>query len=284
MFRRPYQPFGKTFKKKKYPNKRRLPSRAQGNLTKKVQINRLITKQLKNVVETKVHGMITFTEQVPNSPVVGAQGQVAYFCIGDSAPSAWTGTWNALGSIPDTVGTGSQHRISDYVFLKKSTLNMSIDMNTDTQQGTPYAPWEFRVICGKVNRKYSPAGITPNPNTDLLLSPSGAGRGFGTSGVAAPNLMMSPTNRRDFTILSDRRFVMESPHSTQANSTGVYPATRTMQFSLPHWKKVHFDNSGNITNYDPQYFVIVYARPVGHDGSASRWEVNAQGSTTYNDS
>lgn len=268
-----------------------LPSRAQGRLRNKTKETRALSKKLDNMIETKVDGLQSYIAQpsAAASPVPGTAnaGQIVNFHLGPgpSLPTAWNGTWQSLDGIPNSTGTGSQERVGDYIYLKRTTVNMQIDLVPDPTAAVSNAPWEFRVVVGKSNRKYNPAGVSPNPNASLLISPSAANRGLG-SNVDERLLMLSPPNRRNFTIKRDMKFILEANHASGSTlgtaPTGHYGCTKQLQFTLPHSKKVRFDSNGNPTNYDYHYFIIVYGRPIG-GASGSRWNVTATGSTSYND-
>lgn len=271
--------------------KSKTPSRAQGNLKSKTQVNRMITKRLNNITETKVDGLQTYIAQpsAAANPIPGTAnaGQIVQFHLGPTAtlPSSWTGSWQSLDGIPNSTGTGSQERVGDYIFMRKTTVNLCVDVVPDQAAGVPNAPWEFRVVVGKSNRKYNPAGVAPDPNTRLLLTPSADARGFGTN-TDERVIALSPPNLREFTIISDRKFTLEAQHTNGGalanNNTGHYGCSRTMQITLPHSKKVRFNSQGNPVNYDYHHFILVWARPIG-GSSGSRWNVTTNGSTSYTD-
>lgn len=269
-----------------------MPSRAQGGLRAKTKETRALSKKLDNMIETKVDGLQTYLglPSAAANPVPGSAnaGQITQFYLGPapSLPPSWTGTWNSLDGIPNSTGVGSQERVGDYIYMKRTTVNMLIDVVPDVAATIPVAPWEFRVVVGKANRKYNPAGVTPDPNARLLISPNSDARGFGIN-TDDRALFLSPPNRRDFTIKRDFKFILEAQHANGggalgSNNTGHYGCTKQLQITMPHSKKVRFDSTGNPTNYDYHYFIVVYARPIG-GASGSRWNVTTVGSTSYND-
>ena len=271
--------------KKKYAKKKKY-SRAPVGLSNKIAVNRMIARQLQNFSETKVLGLNTFTEQGP-SPIQPLAQTTYYGMVLGGQPATWSGAWTDLAGMPINQGTGSQQHVGEYVYLKKSTLNCIVDMNTDTSSG-PSPPWEVRCIMFKANRKYNPDGTARDPSRSLFLAPNGEEVGHGSSGQSGLSLFMSPTNKRDWTIYRDFKFKLQAPLQGSGSAAvfsqpaGIYENSRQFRFTMPHSKKVKIENN-QVENYNARFGIVFYFRPVGHDGSTSRPEISFQGSTAYVD-
>lgn len=275
-------------RRRRFPIRRKKPmvSRYTPSLRNKLSLNRMIARKLNNFSETKVLGMNSGSEVVPLAIQVGAQTLYHGTVLG-GVPSSWSGTWDDLAGIPTVQGTGPQQLVGDYVYLKKSTLNYIVDMNTDTSGG-PSPPWEVRCIMFKANRKYNLDGVAQDPARSLFLAPNADEVGFATPGQTGLTLFMSPCNKKDWTIYKDFKFMLQAPLQGSGTAAayslpaGIYANSRSFRFTMPHSIKCRIHN-GNLDNYNCRYGVIFLFRPVGHDGSTSRPELSYRGSTSYVD-
>ncbi len=230
------------------------------------------------ISETKLLTLLRKNELVPSPIQTGALAHMLNFTLG-GIPAAWSGFTDLEGmSFP--TGTGSNQRVGSYIYLKKSHLNLEIDMKNPGPSKTPV---EFRVIVYKARRLAYPAGQTRDPATSLFLNEEGGDFGHATSGVNGTDLMIQPLNKRIYTIKSDTKFVLSPPWNTVGYS-GHYPVLKRMSIDLPFYTKVHFHPTTlQPTDVDYHWAISIYARSVDKDSSANDWEVNTRGNTQYMD-
>lgn len=272
-------------KKKIYKPKYKKYSRSVPSLAKTTYINRLISNRLKNVSEQKIVATIPQVEIVGQPTAIGSQILTRCFVTG-TVPSNWTGNMIGMQGFPSTRGDLADQFSGDYVYLRKTTLSMILDQNT-TLNGSP--PQQFRIIVFKRNAKYANFSNEKDPSESLFLDPEGLPCGPQTAGQTGAALMMHMTNKKDWTIYRDMKFTMQAPSTLSGSGSadavvpaGVYKNSRQFRFYLNHFKKVHFGEF-EIDDYDNNFGVYVISRNLGADGGTAKWEVNMQGSTTYQD-
>lgn len=244
--------------------------------------NKSIARMLSKFSETKYKSILAVNEQAPVAIQVGAQAYMSKYVLGGQV-SAWSDMTD-LGGMDLTQGAATGNRIGDYIFLKKTHLNIQIDARVSNDSSNH--PLEFRMIVAKARRQATPAGITRTPQATLFLDEEADDFGDSTAGKNGTDLMVQPLNKRHWTILKDYKFRMSNPLDPTATSnsySGYYPCMKRFSIDLPHYVKAHFDNSNTPTNYDFHYAVIIYARSLDKDTKADGWEVNIRGNTQYVD-
>ena len=282
-FRKPtFKSTNKRFVKKTIGKKRsvgRLNSTiARFNSSRKRYFNTKRRSSVANAIsETKLLTLLRKNELAPAPIQTGALAYMLNFTLG-GVPSAWSG-FTDLEGMTFPAGTQSNQRVGSYIYLKKSHLNLEIDMKNP---GPSKSPVEFRVIVYKARRLAYPAGQTRDPATSLFLNEEGGDFGHTTSGVNGTDLMIQPLNKRIYTIKSDTKFVLSPPWNTVGYS-GHYPVLKRMSIDLPFYTKCHFENSTKPTDVDYHWAISIYARSVDKDSSANDWEVNTRGNTQYLD-
>lgn len=225
-----------------------------------------------------------FTDQneVASVPIaVGAQAYKYTVVLGNAAPSTWGG-FNPLAGFNFPAGTGLNQRDGRYMWLDKSTINMSVHMNPDTALG---APVQFRMVIFRARRVTTPTGVSYDPNLRLFLKPNGDGFGAGTAGTTFNDLYLQPTNKRDWIIIRDQRFTLSPllrPSTTETAAwQGKYANFKMVRINLPHKIKSSFSNASNEPDdYDFHYGIAIYAGRIGRDQNADDWEVNLRGTTS----
>jgi hypothetical protein len=70
--------------------------------------------------------------------------------------------------------------------------------------------------------------------------------------------------------------------------TGKYPCSKTIRFTLPHFKKTRYVAGSGTTptlpdDYDYRYGIVIYSRCLAADQTAEGWEVTTRGTTSYGD-
>ncbi|AXH73907.1 MAG: putative capsid protein [Circoviridae sp.] len=258
-----------------------------------IKENRLVAKVMDRVSESKIFPVREVVEGNGVPIQIGAQGYMYATVLGD-VPSAWaSGYWNSMGTLNDiTNGSGHANRIGSQIFLKKTSLTLSVDCDARSDP----LPMEFRTIIAKPRRSRNPTGVTVDPYKNLFMNPNGNPVGPGTpgsipgTGITNPQLFNSMINLRDFLVYHDSTDTMVgSARANQQDATITtnhgpsYKGFFRKHFSLPHNVKVHFNQNGKVTNYDSSYFMIILARTLGQDADAGRWNMWLQGTTSYND-
>lgn len=266
-----------------------IPKKYARTVTKSATVkeNRIVAKVMSRVAENKILPVKEYVKS-PGYPIQTlAQGYMFAGVLGD-IPTSWNGAyWNPLGSITPAAGVGTNQRIGNQYFLKKTHLTLSVDAG---ERKDPL-PMEFRTIVAKPRRAFNPSGTTVDPYTNLFMNGNGVNVGPGTGGISAPQLFNSMINLRDFVVYSDTNdtikgsaTALQDPSTTTVFSGPSYKGFYRKRFNLPHNMKCHVNENGKISNYDPAYFVVILARTLDQAGAAGRWNFWLQGTTSYNDS
>ena len=272
----------RTYRKKTYSKPSATLSRF--NFSKKRYYrNRKINTMLNQFAETKLIACVRQNEVKPAPIQTGAIMNQVGFVMGSTAPSGWDPTLKTIDGIQSHLGTQAGERIGDYVYMMKTHVSLEIDMGVTSPSPCPI---EFRVVCAKARRGVYPSGTTKNPANHLFVNEVGQAIGHSSSGINGTDIINFPLNTRAFTVHTDRKFVLSSPQQGGAaqSYSGYYPCIKRMTFSLPYYKKTHYI-SGQINPDDLDYFYFwyVYARPIDKDTSASQFEVNLRGTTSFKD-
>lgn len=237
---------------------------------------------MSKIAETKLVQLTKYDELAPAAIQLGALAHMVNFVTGP-VPTAWTG-FTPLGGMVFPQGTDSNNRIGNYIYLRKSHLNLEIDTKQVASEEAAL-PTEFRVIVYRARRAVYPAGTTKDPAQSLFLDEVGNDFGHASSGTNGTDIMLQPVNRRLFTVAKDMKFCLSNPLST-ANATGYsghYPCMKRMIIPLPFYKKAHFEGTDSPEDVDFHWAVSIYARSLDKDQKADNWEVNTRGNTQFSD-
>lgn len=244
--------------------------------------NRKVSNHLNKFAENNLLQLSAQNEALPKAIQLGAFAQYWGGVLG-SVPSQWDSGLTDLQGLSITQGDDAGQRHGNYVYLQKSTVNLTIDARHTTETVQP--PTEFRCIVCKQRRGTMPAGLTFNPATSLFLNNLGEKFGYTTSGVNGSDLMLQPLNKRDWVVHTDKRFMLSNwVTNTTSGYSGYYPCFKRMRFSLPYYKRTHYDNASSLPDdIDYHWLIIVFARSLNKDTTANDWEVNLRGSTSFKD-
>lgn len=245
--------------------------------------NTQIAKTLGKFSEKKYSPFLDQDEVAPSQTSAGAiTTRWLGYCLGTAVPTTWTapvGTWTALNGFTYQQGITNNSRDGRFMFLNSSTLNCSIEMNSQTRN-TP--PEQFRFIVFKARRATIPTGVSYNPTDSLFLTTSGDVQGHPV--MLGNDLLLQPLNKRDWIIIMDKQFTLQAPMgpSTESSSfQGKYPSFKKMRISLTHKIKSAFqDTSDEPSDFDYRYGIVIYSTMVGKDAPAGTWEFNLRGTTT----
>jgi hypothetical protein len=252
-----------------------------------VSFARKVSKVVNSIAETK---LIPIRPLVEAAPVAIAIGAIAYkygMVIGDSIPSGWDSTMQTIGGTRIALGDTNENRNGAYVYLKKSHLNLEIDMNQGFETNTLH---EFRVLVFK-RRGTNPAGINYDPAYTIFLGENGKSFGPSTGSRNGTDLMVGMKNQREWVFWRDQKFTL-SPTLTvpQGTETAIgfnskYQSKKRFKIALPYFAKTKYgDVTDQPTDIDTRYGIYIFARSISKDQPANRWEVNmACSCTTFSD-
>lgn len=242
--------------------------------------NTSIANTLSRFSEKKYRAWLAQDEAAPAPIQALAQSYWIGYVGGVNSPTSWTG-FTPLQGFQYSQGTGDTGRDGRYMFLNNSTLNCSVHMNSQNRN-TP--PIQFRCIVFKARRATTPTGVSYDPARTLFLAPDGDATGHAVGGVLGTDLMLQPTNKREWIILQDKKFTLQAPMGESGETSsfqGKYPSFKQMRISLNHKAKALFSNATNEpVDFDFHYGMVVYANAIGRDNSANQWEFNLRGTTT----
>lgn len=262
---------------RKRANVGRYPARLRAS-KQNYTINKLINQKLNRFSENKLIACSDSNQLRPTAIQTGAQAFFVAYNIGISP--TFTGSY-ILDGIRMQQGLDTKSRVGDYVYLQKTHLTVKLEMiNANTQ-----TPTQFRMLVIKLRRYNNPAGVTSVPDESLFLDPQGVKFGHATSGKTGLDLMMQPTNKRDWVILQDRKFTLQN-YNNLSEATAIYnhyPCYKDMQIDLPYYKKTKYGVNNLPIDMDYRYTVIFYAHNVSRETSSEDFEVTTRGTTSYKD-
>lgn len=252
-------------------------------------------------MEQKYVIMARINEVSPSAIQTGAQTYTHTTIVGTSLPIGWSGTYQTIGGTRIPQGDANTERDGNVVYLQNTTLHYILDMKNFVVNASDQVkpPHQFRCIVFKSKIKYLEGG-THDPGLRLFLNETNIPFGPTTIGVNGMDLTMFRTNRRDFEIKHDFKFTLAlndvSAHNQGSNSSGSdatqflignnskYPSQKIMTLTLPHNKRVTYDNSTlEPVDYNPAWAVMILARSQGQDHYANNWEVSVRGTTKFKD-
>lgn len=243
--------------------------------------NKAIAKFTNNLSETKLLPTTVYNE-LPSIPIqLGAIATYVGFVMND-IPSGWDSSLNKLGGIGMGQGLTGSQRIGNYVYLKKTHLNLQVDINETSQSYQP--PNEYRLLVVKQRGSVIPAGLTDTPQTSLFLNTIGAPQGYTTGGFNGMDCMLAPVNKRDWVVFRDQKFTLSTPSTAGGGMNYKYPSRKNLMINLPYWAKTRYHPTTNLPeDLDTHYLVYLFASAIGKDRSSNNWEVTTRGTTSYSD-
>lgn len=289
-FKRPYSSKPRTFKKftKKTMRKRKsyskskvfsYPARLRASKST-YTLNKMIARQINRFSETKLVQCAAQTETPPVAIQAGAQ---AYFIAYNIGLNATTAGGIPVNGIEIVKGTNSFNRVGEYIFLKKTHWSLKLEM-TNANTATPT---QFRIMLVKLRRYNNPAGTSPALQDTLFIDSEGAKFGHATSGKTGIDLMLQPTNKRDWVVYRDFKCTLQNYNDiTSGNSTiyNHYPCFKDFQLDLPYFKKTKYGFNNNLPiDMDYRYTLIVYSHNINRSNLANDFEMSLRGTTSYTD-
>jgi len=225
---------------------------------------RSIAKVIQNMSETKIQALRVWSATPPLPVEVLPTSGPCYFtnyCLG-TAPTGWNGpngaaAFNNLNGFEWAPGTGANERVGQYMYLKKTTINLRVAMNASSRTGTT----KFRVIVYKEKRNRYNTTANGNPCDDLFINQAGKSVGVNTAASVNARALDFNTwlvNKRNYQLVKDFKFVLAPETlsyqggSDPRNVNQVSHAEKIMQFSLGHYQKAKFSTADN-TPEDQMY-------------------------------
>jgi len=243
--------------------------------------NLSVAKTLAQFSEKKYKPFTAQDEVAPTNIQIGAQSYFMGFVGGVNSPSTWSG-FVPIRGFQYPQGSGDSQRDGRYMYLNNSTINCSIHMNASERN---QSPTQFRVLVFKARRALTPTGVSYDPARTLFLAPDGDATGHAVAGVNGTDLMLQPSNKRNWVILKDTKFTLQSPMASPSSETssfqGKYASLKEMRINLYHKAKASFNNSTEEPeDFDFHYGMVIYSSSVARDQPSNTWEFNLRGTTT----
>lgn len=235
---------------------------------------RTVARTLQNTAETKIQALTAKYAIEPSPVEVAPTTGPCFFtnyCLG-TAPTGWNGpsgaaAFNDLEGFTWAPGTGSSNRIGQYLYLKRTTLNLRVAMDAQSRHG----PVKFRVVVYKEKRNRYNTTANGNPCDDLFISQTGASVGVNTvSAVDARTLDFNTwlVNKRNYQVVKDFKFILANETLSAVGSTEPFNVNqhnsveKMLQFSLGHYQKAKFDDSNTPQDQMYRYCVTIISMPV----------------------
>lgn len=249
------------------------------------------SKKLKNFGEVKLQSIKGISNEAPvrMNPVTAPVPVYGLRYVIGAALTQYP-TYAALQGMTWPKGTDFDERIGKYMYFKKVSLTMEINMNQvgDTNSG----PRRFRLIIFKARRYASPTGTSPNPDGNLMLTANGNPFGVSSNLAEMMDFTHQITNKRQYQIIKDTSFILQNPVGNPSASvdpfigtSGQYKSTKTIRCSLPLWKKTHFNDTTNLPdNLNYNYGIYLQALNVGSNTAIpDDFNLSMRGTVSAND-
>lgn len=252
-------------------------------------VNKTVSKVMSKMSESK---LLSITDVNPGalngtpSNVLGAGSEnrvYAWRAVLDTVPTGWDAGLVPLLGIRAAQGQTASTHIGNYIYLKKTTINLQLDMvynDNATKQ------LEFRMVVCKSRQLSLASGTQDYPQTTLFLNQIGNRQGFvSTSSLEMSpfEVMNNPLNKRNWVVLRDQKFFLNNPTSMQQ---GKYPSRRNFRITLPHYQKTKVTTSGEPLDYDSKYLIYIFATVPGALTNIvlpDDFRVACRGTTSYTD-
>lgn len=281
------------------------PSRfASAGSKKQSLVNRTVAKVMGKISENKVNEITRVIHGLPgpiNSSITYTNPTyVAGYCTGNK-PAGWSSglvsganQYLDLDGFTFPQGTGAAERIGDYMYAKRTTLQLNIMMLNNIDINRIASAYRFRLVLFRPKTRVRTPNNPADPTTDLFISTTGESFGHGTStSVEFNDLWQGILNKKDYSILKDSKFMLNCPASQMSNDPGqvkrMVPlggaVSKDFLFRIPYNKKLKFDNVSNRPeDLNQATGLLIFAQAVGdHKQNSEQFEVNLQGLTSFLD-
>lgn len=262
------------------------------------RLNTMVAKSIRGMAESKIIAWRQTDYATPVTTPTGLGISAVKFIAGANALTQFN-AYAPVGGFLCDQGDLKDQRSGQFIWLKNSVVNLTIQLNNEVPLGERVSPISFRVVVFKIKRALSPAGITVSPDTQLFLT--NAGNNFGDSSPGASNMnamdmMLQPVNTNNFRIICDRKFNL---CHQQENASNGNTNNFAIQGNLKSYKHLKFDLKHNVKarykvgatepeDYDYRYAFAIYAcypndLPTSQADIPTRWTASIRGTTVFND-
>lgn len=284
-----YSPVSSTIRRRR---PRRLNVARAAYSKSRIRKGKTMAAVLNAVAENKVLAITSRDEDAPAHTHSGSSAFYAAYVLPETKPAAWSAGFVPLTAVTIPQGDTASTRTGREVYLKKTHMNMFIQMSMSTVAKPPI---QFRVIVFKAKRAVNPNGITTDPSVSLFLGTNGGDIGPNTSGMKPIDQMMSMTNKNEYFIKSDRKFTLSHPLRTDSDGgnagySGKYPTMKKLMVNFPYYKKTRFFPASASTNanqpedLDAYWGVYILAVNTSDTSqNADAWTVSIRGTTSFSD-
>jgi len=263
------------------------------------RLNRVVAKTIRGMAETKIIPMRQSDWIQPGSTATGKGISTVKFVTGSTAVSQF-GTYLPQGGFAAPQGDGKGNRDGQFIWLKGTTVHLSIQLDYVTTGARP-GPITFRVICFKLKRALSPAGVTVSPDNNLFLRNDGSNQGDSTAAPAdmdQMDMMLQPINTNSFYVISDRKFNLCHTQNLSAAGAGQAASAiqsnlkdhKTLTYRLKHETKarINVGQTDEPVDYDYRFMFAIYAfwPNAAAQAAADRptaWSASIRGTTGFLD-
>lgn len=262
------------------------------------RIGSMVAKSIRSMAETKI---IPWRQVDYAQPITTTAPGVSTvkFVAGQQAVPAFA-NYTPVGGFNTNQGSTKNDRDGQFIWLKGSTVNLTVQLDNEVPLGSRAGPITFRAICFKLKRALSPAGITTSPDLNLFLKNNGSVFGDTTASpnnMTVPDFMLQPINTNNFHVICDKRFTLchtqESSSNSVTNNFAVQnnqKSFKVMPFRLRCNTKarVPLGTDTEPVDFDFRYCWAIYAYypndPVTSQGDIPiTWSASIRGSTGFND-
>lgn len=287
-----------------YTRKSRPSRYAPKSTVKQSLVNRTVAKVMGKISETKVNEITRVVHGLPqsiNSSVTFTNPTYVSGFVTGQKPVDWSSgllsgasQYLNLDSFTFAQGTGANQRIGDYMYAKRTTLQLNIMMLNNTDINRIGGAYRFRMVMFRPKTRVRTPNNPADPTTDLFISSTGEEFGHGSStSVEFNDLWQAILNKKDYTILKDNKFMLNCPASQMSNDPGqvkrMVPlggaVSKDYLLRIPYNKKIKFDNATNKPeDLNQATGLLIFAQAVGdHKQNSEQFEVNLQGLTSFLD-
>lgn len=236
--------------------------------------SRAVARTLRSTAETKIQALTQKVAIAPKPVEVAPTTGPCYFtnyCLG-TAPTAWVGPNGAsafenLNGFVWPSGTGPAERIGQYMYLKRTTMNLRIAMDAQSRSG----PTKFRVIVYKEKRNQYNVTGGGNPCDNLFIDQSGTSVGVNTVSTPDARALEFNTwliNKRNYQVVKDFKFTLANETLSSLGSTEPYnvnqgnKSEKLLRFSLGHYQKAKFGQGNVPEDQMYRYCVTIISMPM----------------------
>jgi len=257
------------------------------------RLNVAVARSIRGMAESKV---IALREQEwiqPQAVLGGGAISSVKWVTGQTPVTSMSG-YNPVGGFLANQGDGKANRDGQFIWLKGTTANLTIQMDHTAVSGRP-GPTSFRVMVFKAKRALNPSGTSLEPGSSLFLTNAGDNIGDGVSGANAMgpmDMMLQPVNTNNWYTICDKKFNLAHTQTVPGENEGLrrnMPSYKNIRLSLKHQTKARYDlGSNEPTDYNYRFAIAIYAFYPNQSPTITAdlplgWSASLRGTTTFND-